>query len=94
MVAKIRAQHPDKEIYCSETAKLAPNMVSLVLKDFRRVPKGKNQDRTLLMVGRGANDPDSNGEFLKLSRLVKEEVGLKMSILASLGLQNPFFMIL
>ena len=49
----------------------------------------KLPETAILMVGRGSSDPEANGEFVKLSRLVSEKTGLYNLITCFTGISQP-----
>lgn len=46
-------------------------------------------DTALIVVGRGSSDPDANGDFYKISRMLGECLGLRRSQPAFIGITEP-----
>lgn len=50
---------------------------------------GRNDEALLLVVGRGASDPDANGDFYKMARLIAERREFVHVEVAHLGITQP-----
>ena len=56
------------------------------------VDSGVEPSRTaVVLVGRGASDPDANGDFFKVSRLLGEGRGMAWVAPAFIGITRPLF---
>lgn len=53
--------------------------------------QGGAKRTALVVVGRGASDPDANGDFCKLVRLVGEGRGFRWVVPAFIGITKPLF---
>lgn len=89
IVEKVRSLYPHKNIRCADSLKSKPEMIDLVLKRINESITGDFKDRVLLMVGRGASDPDSNSEFQKITRLVEEKGQFNFSLSSYVGITTP-----
>ena len=86
MVAKAQKDFPEKDIYCANAIRASHYIIQLALKRIEekvyskeltnlpneQVPNEQSENECLLVVGRGSSDPDSNGEFDKVVRLIFE----------------------
>jgi len=60
------------------------------LDDPRHNPQGiSRQDTVLLFVGRGASDPDANGDVYKMARILWEGSGYKTVEICFIGITHP-----
>ncbi len=89
LVEKIKEKYPEKNIYCAETIKSHPLMTELIQERIEEVRTPKENKKALLIVGRGASDPDSNSEFQKLVRLVEEKGDYILALPTYIGITRP-----
>lgn len=91
-VAEARRAYPGCRIDVSSALGVHPALVQLA---FQRASACLPNDaearkKTLvLVVGRGSSDPDANGDFCKLSRLVGEGRGLMQVVSTFIGITEP-----
>jgi sirohydrochlorin cobaltochelatase len=52
---------------------------------------GRDEDTAILLLGRGSSDGDANGDFLKMSRLLWEQVPVKYVESSFIGVTEPSF---
>ncbi len=87
-----RRRFPDVTFAASQALGVHPSLVEVA---WERAATAVSEDageraRTLLLVvGRGASDPDANGDFFKLARLVGERRGLMHVEATFLGIAQP-----
>jgi sirohydrochlorin cobaltochelatase len=73
LLVRCRAQHPGVRFRYGRDLGLHPDLLAVV--DDRlaaAVPAAERPDTALLLVGRGASDPDANADLAKLGRLLWE----------------------
>ncbi len=88
-VARARARHPDVTFSVSSALGVHPAMIGAFW-DRIAVHVGSDSSRTaLIVVGRGASDPDANGELYKLARMVAERRGLASLDVCFAGISQP-----
>ena len=91
-LAEARRRVPSAIFSATRALGVHPTLVELA---FARatsggLPQGREAARTaLLVVGRGASDPDSNGDFCKLVRLLGEGRGLGWVHPTFIGITSP-----
>jgi sirohydrochlorin cobaltochelatase len=72
-LAAARAQHPDVTFIATRELGVHPSLIELA---FQRastfLPEQPNTKTAVVIVGRGASDPNANGDFCKLVRLFGE----------------------
>jgi sirohydrochlorin cobaltochelatase len=91
-VAEARRLHPGTEFVVAPWLGVHPHLLSLARERAGGVLPGRAEDRAqtlLLVVGRGSSDPDANGDFAKVARLVFEGSGLMHVEAAYLGVTEP-----
>jgi sirohydrochlorin ferrochelatase/(2Fe-2S) ferredoxin len=87
-----RAHFPATSFAVAPHLGVRPELVSLAVERAESVLPTAEQDRRrtlLLVVGRGSSDPDANGDFVKVARLVGEGRGLMHVAPAFLGITQP-----
>ncbi|XEC96081.1 sirohydrochlorin chelatase [Paenibacillus tarimensis] len=58
----------------------------------RDLPEGeRDQDTAVLLLGRGSSDADANGNFLKMTRLLWEQLPVKWAESCFIGVTEPSF---
>ncbi|HET9955825.1 MAG TPA: sirohydrochlorin chelatase, partial [Polyangiaceae bacterium] len=89
---RARLAFPGTRFVVSPALGVHPRLAELA---FRRVDEamqscGARPESTLLLVvGRGASDPDANGDFYKMARLIAEGRGLLHVEAAFMGITQP-----
>jgi sirohydrochlorin cobaltochelatase len=67
-------------------------LIGAALDRLKDCPSQSEQRRALVVVGRGSSDPDANGDFAKLVRLIGEAAGVPEAALpAFIGITKPSF---
>jgi len=90
VVSKVKAQFPDKEIICADSMKASKILVQLSIQRISEAKtKSENKGQSLLIIGRGSSDPDSNGEFEKIARLIFEQGPFEAYHTAFVGITGP-----
>jgi sirohydrochlorin cobaltochelatase len=91
-IAEARRAHPRCQINAAPALGVHPALAEL---GFQRASLCLPEDpaarsKTLvLVVGRGASDPDANGDFCKISRLIGEGRGLMQVVPTFIGITRP-----
>jgi sirohydrochlorin cobaltochelatase len=91
-IAEARRAHPRCHIDAAPALGVHPALAELA---FQRAAPCLPEDpaaraKTLvLVVGRGSSDPDANGDFCKLSRLIGEGRGLMQVVPTFIGITQP-----
>jgi sirohydrochlorin ferrochelatase/(2Fe-2S) ferredoxin len=93
-LAAARAVRPHTQLTAARALGVHPSLAELVwTRALAAAPRlGEQafaQKTALLVVGRGASDPDANGDFVKLVRLVGEGRGLLACEPTFLGITRP-----
>ncbi len=88
---RARSQYPDLNIHYGRHLGLAPEILNLwqerlALVDHPTIPRSET---VVLLVGRGASDPDANSDTLKLARLLWEGSGYLTVETCFIGITHP-----
>jgi sirohydrochlorin ferrochelatase/(2Fe-2S) ferredoxin len=91
-LAEARTRSPQVSFVASRALGVQPSLVDLAWE--RALPAVSEDLRVraktlLLVVGRGASDPDANGDFFKVARLIGERRGLLHVEATFLGIAQP-----
>ncbi|MCX6130320.1 MAG: NAD(P)H-dependent oxidoreductase subunit E [Proteobacteria bacterium] len=88
---EIRREFPELRITVTPPLGLHVDLVqSLYTEVSRQLPSlEERQHWVLLLVGRGASDPDANSQFYQIARLLAEACGMKRLELAFVGITWP-----
>ncbi|MGD0677344.1 MAG: CbiX/SirB N-terminal domain-containing protein [Polyangiaceae bacterium] len=91
-LAAARGRFPNVSFSAARALGVHPSLVDLAWDRAASVapddPAGRAKT-LLLVVGRGASDPDANGDFFKLARLIGERRGLMHMEATFLGIAQP-----
>ncbi len=93
-LSRARGAFPDVDFTAGRALGVTREVVSLALsRAAEAVPLRGAAARatTLLSVGRGASDPDANGDFCKLVRLLGELGGFARSVPSFIAIAHPRF---
>lgn len=93
-LARVRADFPSVEFQAARALGVAHAMVSLALVRASEAMPLRGPEAaaaTLLVVGRGASDPDANGDFCKLVRLLGEGGGFGRATPSFIAITFPRF---
>jgi sirohydrochlorin cobaltochelatase len=66
-------------------------LIEAALDRLKNCQSHSGQRRALVVVGRGSSDPDANGDFAKLVRLIGEGAGVYAALPAFIGITRPSF---
>jgi sirohydrochlorin ferrochelatase/(2Fe-2S) ferredoxin len=88
-----RRAFPGKRFSAARALGVHPELIDLA---FERARPGLDASRelaktALIVVGRGSSDPDANGDFCKLVRLLAEGRGLGWVMPSFMGITEPLF---
>ena len=87
-IARARAQFPNVRFVLATALGVHPNMVDALYAQI--APHAADPASTaLVVVGRGASDPDANGDLFKLVRLCTEGRGFASVDVGFLGITQP-----
>jgi sirohydrochlorin cobaltochelatase len=86
---RARQAHPGKEFLASPALGVHPAMVEAVLGRLHEAQPVKRERMVTIVVGRGSSDPDANGDFAKLARLIGEGAGQGLALPAFIGITKP-----
>jgi sirohydrochlorin cobaltochelatase len=93
-LAAARERRPEVRFRAARALGVHPEMVELVLaRGEEAFPLGDADARrtAVIMVGRGSSDPDANGDFCKLARLVGEARPFAWVVPSFIGITRPRF---
>jgi sirohydrochlorin cobaltochelatase len=89
---RARSRHPDITLHYGRHFGVSPLLLDLWrarLDDADRHSSVPRSESVLLFVGRGASDPDANGDVYKLARLLWEGSGFKGMEVCFSGITHP-----
>jgi sirohydrochlorin cobaltochelatase len=89
LVEKLKEKYPHINVYCSETIKSHPFIIDLIDERIKQVASKTVSKKALLIIGRGASDPDSNGEFQKIVRMIEERGEYIIALPTYIGITSP-----
>ncbi len=89
---KARVKHPQVKFHYGRHFGINPGIVELWksrLAELDRLQQSDRADTVLLFVGRGASDPDANGDLYKLARILWEGSGYSTVEICFIGITHP-----
>ncbi|APB34851.1 Sirohydrochlorin ferrochelatase [Gloeomargarita lithophora Alchichica-D10] len=88
---RARSQYPGLKIHYGRHLGLAPEILALWQERLTQVehPTIPRSETVVLLVGRGASDPDANSDTLKLARLLWEGSGYLTVETCFIGITHP-----
>lgn len=93
---RARARHPQLTFHYGRHFGITPAILDLWRQRLEQLdtpaynPQGiSREDTVLLFVGRGASDPDANGDVYKLARILWEGSGYKTLEICFIGITHP-----
>lgn len=90
LIARLRIEHPGVRFRYGRDLGLHPTLLSLVDERLAAaVPPGARAGTAVLLVGRGASDPDANADTAKLGRLLWEGRPWPMVEVCYAGITDP-----
>jgi sirohydrochlorin cobaltochelatase len=92
-LARARRECPTVRFTAARALGVHPNLVNIAFDRARAVsPAGHQPAKTaVIVVGRGASDPDANGDFCKLVRLLGEGREFSWVLPSFIGITRPLF---
>jgi len=92
-LAEARRGHPRVRFTATRAIGVHPSLVELAFERARAaLARSRELARTaVILVGRGASDPDANGDFYKVARLFGEGRGLGWVVPCFIGITGPRF---
>ncbi|MCE9574318.1 MAG: NAD(P)H-dependent oxidoreductase subunit E [Deltaproteobacteria bacterium] len=92
-LSRARAAHPAIEFTAARALGVHPELVELAFTRAAPILEvARDRAKTaVIVVGRGASDPDANGDFCKLVRLIGEGRGLGWVVPSFIGIARPSF---
>jgi len=93
-LASARRNFPAVSFASARALGVHPSLVGLCAERVRAAAAGLGSEpaRTaVVVVGRGASDPDANGDFCKLARLLGEGQGFGWVVPSFIGVARPLF---
>ena len=90
-LAEARRQFPEVDFCSADSLGAHPAMAELAFERARsHLGEGqRNENPAVVVVGRGASDPDSNADFFKLVRLFSEGRGFSWVLPCFIGITEP-----
>jgi len=92
-LAQVRRDFPAVHFTASSALGVHPSLVELAFERARTVLNGARETAktAVIVVGRGASDPDANGDFCKVVRLLAEGRGFEWVLPSFIGITRPLF---
>lgn len=92
-LVELRRDRPAVQFTAARALGVQPSLVDLAFERARpALERARDLARTaVIVVGRGASDPDANGDFCKVARLFGEGRGLGWVVPSFLGITGPSF---
>jgi len=84
-----RRENPGVEISAARALGVHPALVELAYRRAEEAAGPPSPRTALVVVGRGSSDPDANGDFCKLVRLVGEGRGFSWVVPSFIGITSP-----
>lgn len=89
---KAKIRHPQVKFHYGRHFGINPGIVELWkarLAELDTIQQCDRKDTVLLFVGRGASDPDANGDLYKLARILWEGSGYSTVEICFIGITHP-----
>ncbi len=89
---RARVRHPQVKFHYGRHFGINPGIVELWksrLAELDTIQQCDRSDTVLLFVGRGASDPDANGDLYKLARILWEGSGYSTVEICFIGITHP-----
>ncbi|MBW4421308.1 MAG: sirohydrochlorin chelatase [Myxacorys californica WJT36-NPBG1] len=88
---RARARHPHVKFQYGRHFGITPGILELWRSRLAELDNStiRREDTVLLFVGRGASDPDANGDVYKLARIVWEGSGYQTVEVCFIGITHP-----
>jgi sirohydrochlorin cobaltochelatase len=88
---RIRQDAPHVQFTPAQVLGVHPAMVEAALDRLTSASERLKVKRVTIVVGRGSSDPDANGDFSKVVRLISEASSLDLVLPAFVGITKPLF---
>jgi sirohydrochlorin cobaltochelatase len=86
----VREKHPKVRFCVARVLGVHPNMVDVANERISAIERQEQTKQTaLVVVGRGSSDPDANGDFCKLVRLLGEGKSFTWVVPSFIGIAHP-----
>lgn len=85
-------KYPDVKFTYGETIGVHPLIFDVLVDRLKEVgldTTAKHEDTAILLIGRGGSDPEANGDFYKITRLLWEKLQVKWVESAFMGVTSP-----
>ena len=88
---RAREAHPRVSFLAAQALGVHAGMVEAAIDRLRDSQPTRRERTTIIIVGRGSSDPDANGDFAKLARLIGEGADRGLALPAFIGITRPSF---
>jgi sirohydrochlorin cobaltochelatase len=92
-VARARRRHPELDLRAAKHLGIHPLMIEMLEERIAQTQHGLEPigtgDTAVLLVGRGTSDPEANGDFYKIGRLVWERNQYRLVECSFISLAEP-----
>lgn len=92
VIQSVRNQYPQVRIKVARPLGVHPGMVRLTAKRLQAASLNigkKDEETAVLMIGRGSSDPDANGDFCKVVRLLEETTDFNRAAYSFIAIVRP-----
>lgn len=86
---RARSANPQVEFLAGSALGVHPAMIEAALDRLKEAQPTKKARTAIVVVGRGSSDPDANGDFAKLVRLIGEGADRGWALPAFIGITRP-----
>ncbi|MBI5673318.1 MAG: NAD(P)H-dependent oxidoreductase subunit E [Nitrospirae bacterium] len=92
-LSQVRQEFPNVRFTVTNALGVHPNLVELAFERARAALKGAREasKTAVVVVGRGSSDPDANGDFCKVVRLIAEGREIGWVVPCFIGVAKPLF---
>src|SRR5712692_5450555 len=92
-ISQARSKYPHVRFRAARALGVHPNLIEIANERIHAIRPWDSDPATtaVVVVGRGASDPDANGDFCKLVRLVGEGRGFSWVVPSFIGITRPLF---
>jgi sirohydrochlorin cobaltochelatase len=92
-ISQARSKYPHVRFRAARALGVHPNLVEIANARIQAIEPGDSDPATtaVVVVGRGASDPDANGDFCKLVRLLSEGSKFGWVVPSFIGVTKPLF---
>ncbi len=88
-ISQARSNHPGVRFLSARTLGVHPNLIDLANQRIAAAAPTQQPNTALIVVGRGSSDPDANGDFCKLVRLLGEGQNYNWVLASFIGITQP-----